>query len=119
MRDTVRLYTQGEDIFDRASGQTVPAPQMTLYEGKARVKTLAQATGEDRQAGDREVQARDYEVHLPWATPLAAGVRVLPGARIQVLASADSRMVGVIFWVTAAQFAAQATAWRLNVEDRS
>lgn len=120
MRDTVRLYTQGEDTFDRTSGQTVPGPKTTLYEGKARVKQIAQSTGGDeKQAGDREVVLRSYEVHLPWDAPLPAGERLLSGARIEVLASRDARMVGVTLWVVTAQFGDQATAWRLSVEDRS
>lgn len=119
MRERVRLYTQGPDVFDRASGQTVPGPQMTLYEGIARVRQIAQATGEERQAGDREVVLREYEVHLPWDAQLQAVGRVLAGARVEVLTSRDVRMAGVVFWVSTVQFADQATAWRLSVEDRS
>lgn len=119
MRDTVRLYTQGPDVFDRATGNTVPGPQTDLYAGKARVKTIAAATGEDAQAGQREVLLREYEVSLPWSTPLPPGTRVLPGARIEVTASRDARMVGLTLWVLSAAFSDQSTAWRIRTEDRS
>jgi hypothetical protein len=119
MRDTVRLYVQGPDGFDRETGETVPGPQTTLYEGRARVKPSAQTAGEDVQAGDREVVLREYEVSLPWATVLPDGARVLPGARVEVLTSPDARMPGLTLWVTGAQFSDQATAWRLITEDRA
>ncbi|MEV6696228.1 DUF6093 family protein [Streptomyces sp. NPDC051453] len=119
MRDTVRLYTQGEDVFDRESGQTAPGPQSTLYQGPARIKGVAQSSGEDTQAGERELVLREYEVAVPWATTLPQGARLLPGARIEVLSSLDPRMAGLVLWVTGAKFADQATAWRISVEDRS
>ncbi|NUS29814.1 MAG: hypothetical protein HOV92_37125 [Streptomyces sp.] len=119
MRDTVRLYSQADDVFDRASGTTVPGAKTTLYEGKARVKPIAQASGEDTQAAEREVRLLEYEVSVPWGSPLPSGVRVLPGMQIEVLASPDTRMVGQILWVTGAHFGDQATAWRITTEDRS
>lgn len=118
MRDTVRLYRQDPDTFDRSTGNTVPGQQHDLYMGKGQVKPVAQA-GEDTQAADREVRLLEYEVSLPWATPLPAGTRVLPGARIEVTASPDARMVGLVLWVTGTQFGDQATAWRISTEDRS
>lgn len=119
MRDTVRLYVQADGVFDRTTGTTVPGAQTTLYTGMARVKPLAQASGQDTQAGEREVRLLDYEVHLPWDAPLPDGVRVLPGMRIEVTASRDARMVGLVLWVTGAAFVDQATAWRIKTEDRS
>ncbi|MFJ2259476.1 DUF6093 family protein [Streptomyces sp. NPDC087844] len=119
MRDTVRLYSQGPDVFDRTSGNTVPGPQTTLYEGMGRVKSVAQASGEDTQAAEREVRLLEYEVSLPWDAPLAQGSRVLPGMRLKVTASPDARMVGIVLWVTSSQFGDQATAWRVMTEDRS
>lgn len=119
MRDTVRLYTQGPDVFDRTTGTTVPGPQTTLYAGKARIKTIAAATGQDTEAGEREIVLREYEVSLPWSTPLPPGTRILPGARIEVTASPDARMTGLVLWVTGASFSDQSTAWRIRVEDRS
>lgn len=119
MRDAIRLYEQGPDVFDRTTGTTAPGPQTTLYEGIARVKPVAQASGEDTQAGEREVRLLEYEVSLPWDTPLPAGVRVLPGQRIKVTGSRDARMVGLVLWVTGAQYGDQATAWRISTEDRS
>jgi hypothetical protein len=119
MRDTVRMYTQGDDVFDRVAGSTVPGVQSTLYTGKARVKAIAASTGQETEAGEREVVLREYEVSLPWATPLTGGTRVLPGTRIQVTASPDAHMVGFILWVTGATFSDQATAWRIRTEDRS
>ncbi|MGW1813284.1 DUF6093 family protein [Streptomyces sp. NPDC002125] len=119
MLDTVRLYTQGEDVFDRESGTTVPGPVTVLYEGRARVKPVSQSTGEDTQAGEREVVLREFEVILPWATGLPSGTRLLAGARVEVLASEDQRMTGLVLWVASSQFSGQATGWRISTEDRS
>lgn len=119
MRDTVRLYSQADDTFDRTTGNTVPGAQTTRYTGVGRVKSVAQASGEDVQASDREVRLLEYVVELPWDAPLPDGVRVLPGMRIEVTDSRDARMVGLILWVTGAQFGDQATAWRIKTEDRS
>ncbi|MFJ8154813.1 DUF6093 family protein [Streptomyces sp. NPDC094468] len=119
MTDAVRLYEQAEDTFDRTTGTTVPGVQTTLYAGRARVKPVAQASGEDVQASDREVRLLEYTVELPWSTPLPPGTRLLPGMRIEVTASPDARMVGLILWVTGSQFGGQSTAWRISTEDRS
>jgi hypothetical protein len=119
MRETVRLYRQDPDTFDRATGTTVPGQQHDLYAGKGQVKPIAQASGEDTQAADRKVRLLEYEVSLPWSTQLPDGVRVLPGMRIEVTASPDARMVGLVLWVTGTQFGDQATAWRISTEDRS
>lgn len=119
MRDTVRLYTQDPGTFDRSSGTTTPGEKHPFYEGKARVKPIAQASGEDVQASDREVRLLEYQVSLPATTQLPSDFRVLPGMQAEVLASPDVRMVGLVLWVTGAQFGDQATAWRLTVEDRS
>jgi hypothetical protein len=119
MRDTVRLYTQAADSFDRDTGGTVPGAQTTLYTGKARVKAIAASTGQETEAGEREVVLREYEVSLPWAAPLPNGTRLLPGARIEVTASLDARMTGLVLWVTGGTFSDQSTAWRIRTEDRS
>ncbi|MFJ5973515.1 DUF6093 family protein [Streptomyces sp. NPDC093060] len=119
MRDTVRLYSQAPDSFNRATGQTASGAQTTLYSGKARVKAIAASTGRETEAGEREIVLREYEVHLPWSTALPGGLRVLPGMRIEVTASPDARMVGLILWVTGATFSDQSTAWRIRTEDRS
>jgi len=119
MRDTVRLYSQAADVFDRTTGNTVPGAQTDLYAGKARVKAIAASTGEEAEAGERELVLREYEVQLPWATSLPPGVRVLPGMRIEVSASPDARMVGLVLWVTGTSFSDQSTAWRIRSEDRS
>lgn len=119
MRDTVRLYAQAPDSFDRATGTTVPGAKTTLYEGAGRVKPIAQASGEDTQAADRNIELLEYQVSLPWDTVLPAGTRVLPGMRVEVVTSEDARMTGLVLWVIGAQFGAQATAWRLSTEDRS
>ncbi len=119
MRDTVRLYAQAPDTFDRTTGTTVPGIQTTLYEGAGRVKPIAQAAGEETQAAEREVRLLEYEVSLPWETPLSEGTRVVPGLRLEVASSPDARMAGLVLWVLGAQFSDQATAWRLIAEDRS
>lgn len=118
MRDQVRIYKQDADTFDRDSGNNVPGQQHDLYEGKGQVKPVAQA-GQDTEAGERQVRLLEYEVSVPWSTPLPSGTRLLPGDRVEVLASRDARMVGLVLWVTGAQFGDQATAWRITTEDRS
>jgi hypothetical protein len=119
MRDSVRLYSQAADTFDRATGNTVPGAQTDLYLGKARVKAIAASTGEEAEAAEREIVLREYEVQLPWSTPLPDGSRLLPGMRVEVTSSPDSRMGGLILWVTGAAFSDQSTAWRIRTEDRS
>ncbi|MFF1547153.1 DUF6093 family protein [Streptomyces sp. NPDC058291] len=119
MRDTVRLYAQAADGFDRTTGTTVPGAQTDLYAGKARVKAIAASTGQEAEAAEREIVLREYEVQLPWATPLPEGARVLPGMRIEVVSSPDARMSGLVLWVTGAVFSDQTTAWRIRTEDRS
>lgn len=119
MRDEVRLYRQDPDTFDRDSGNTVPGEKHPIYEGPARIKPIAQAAGEDVQAGDREVRLLEYQVSLPAGVQLEPGTRVLPGMQIEVLYSPDTRMVGLILWVTGANYGDQTTAWRLITEDRS
>jgi hypothetical protein len=119
MRDTVRLYAQAPDTFDRTTGNTIPGAQMALYTGKARVKAIAASTGEEAEAGEREIVLREYEVQLPWSATLPDGTRVLAGMRIEVTASPDARMPGLVLWVTGAVFSDQATAWRIRTEDRS
>lgn len=118
MRETVRIYKQAPDVFDRTSGNTVPGARTTVYEGPGRVKGIAASTGDETEAADREVVQREYTVSVPWATVLP-GVRVLPGDRIEVLASPDPRMAGLVLWATGQQFSSTATAWRVGAEDRS
>jgi Family of unknown function (DUF6093) len=118
MRDTVRLYSQAPDVFDRTTGTTTPGAVTVLYEGPARVKAVA-AAGQDTQAGEREVRLHEFQVSLPWSAPLSPGTRVLPGMRVEVTASPDARMTGLTLWVTGVQFGDQATAWRITTEDRS
>lgn len=120
MTDTVRLYRQGEDVFDRTTGQTVPGPQTTIYgPGKARVKPSALSTAEQVQAGEREQLLSRYEVALPWSTVPEGGLQPRAGDLVEVTASPDARLVGMLLWVVVAQFGATATAWRLQVEDRT
>lgn len=119
MRDEVRVYSQDPDIFDRGSGTTTPGEKTVIYKGKGRVKPIAQAAGEDVQAGDREVRLLEYQVLLPASIELAPGTRVLPGMQVEVLYSPDTRMVGLVLFITGANFGDQTTAWRLITEDRS
>lgn len=119
MRDEVRLYQQDPGVFDRDTGTAVPGAKHVLYEGMARIKPIAQAAGEDVQAGDREVRLLEYQVSLPTSVQLPPGTRILPGMQVEVLASPDARMVGLVLWVTGANFGDQTTAWRLITEDRS
>jgi hypothetical protein len=119
MRDTVRLYSQDPGVFDRATGTTTPGEKTPIYEGMARVKPIAQAAGQDVQASDREVRLLEYQVALPATVQMTEGTRVLPGMQVEVLGSPDLRMVGLVLWVTGANYGDQATAWRLITEDRS
>ncbi|MEU7384016.1 DUF6093 family protein [Streptomyces sp. NPDC042207] len=119
MRETVRLFTHEPDGFDRAAGRTVPGARTVLYEGRARVKRVMQAAGDHVSAAERRVSLRDYEVHLPWSTPLPPDVLVMPGFQVEVLESQDARMVGLILWVIGVAYSDQASAWRLSTEDRS
>jgi hypothetical protein len=121
MTDTVRLYRQGPDAFDRDTGETVPGPKTTIYGPAAgRVKPSALSAAEDVQAAEREVLLTRYEVALPWsAVPQGGITRPLPGDLVEVVDSADGRLTGLTLWVVVAQFSATATAWRLQTEDRS
>jgi hypothetical protein len=121
MTDTVRLYRQGPDVFDRDTGETVPGPETTIYGPAAgRVKPSTLSTAEDVQAAEREVLIARYEVALPWSAALPQGVaRPLPGDLIEVVDSGDTRLAGLTLWVVLAQYSATATAWRLQTEDRS
>ncbi|MFJ2174333.1 DUF6093 family protein [Streptomyces sp. NPDC087851] len=117
-RETIRLYRPGEDGFDWESGTDTPDPGTALYDGRARVKPSAQSKGEEVNAGERNVTLREFTVSLPWSTPPTV-VRPVPGDVIDVVASHDTRMVGLRLWVTGVQFSSTATAWRISAEDRS
>ncbi len=119
MSDRVRLFRPGAETFDRETGATVPGVPLVLYEGMARVRPVAQASGTEEQAGEREVRLLDYEVALPFATELPAGERVAPGDQVEVLASQDPRMPGLTLWVTGAEVSGTASAWRIRTEDRT
>lgn len=119
MVDTLRLVRPGAPVFDRDTGAEVPGPVTTLYEGPGRVRAMTQATGQQVQAGEREVVLRGYEVALPWSAPVLGGGRVVPGDVVAVDGSPDARLVGLQLWVTSVQYGATATAWRLSAEDRS
>lgn len=118
MRETVTLYRPGEAVFDRATGLIVPGPpEVVFYTGPARVK-VAQLAAEELQAGEQEVQMRQYRVSLPFSTTLPAGLRPDPGDLIDVTASPDPRMAGLRLWLVGIQYSSTATAWRLIAEDR-
>lgn len=120
MTDTVRLYRQGPDVFDRDTGTTVPGPQTTIYgPAKGRVKPSTLSTAEQVQAAEREVLLARYEVALPWSAVPQGGIQPQAGDLVEVAASADARLAGLTLWVVVAQFSATATAWRIQVEDRS
>lgn len=119
MRDTVQLYSQDPDTFNRDTGTTTPGDKTLIYEGMARVKPVAQASGENVRAGERNLRLLEYVVELPARIPLDTGARVLPGMKVEVLGSLDVRMAGLVLWVTGAQYGDQVTAWRILTEDRS
>ncbi|MFD9124352.1 DUF6093 family protein [Kitasatospora sp. NPDC059571] len=118
MTDTVRLQRPGAPVYDAATGATEQADPRVLYSGPARVKPMVAHTM-GAEFGERAVVLRRYEVALPWsAMPLAAD-RVVAGDQVQVTASPDSRLTGLVLWVTSVGESSTATAWRLAVEDRS
>jgi hypothetical protein len=120
MTDTVRLYRQGEGVFDRDTGQAASGPQTTIYgPGPGRVKPASVRAAEQEQSADREVLLARYEVALPWSAIPQGVDRPLPGDLVEVVTSPDARLVGLTLWVTSSQFSATATAWRIQVEDRS
>lgn len=115
--EQIHLWLPGPDVFDRTTGQTIPGPPAAdYYTGQARVKPITAATGQDTEAGERNVTLRDFMVSLPWTTVSA---RPATGSLIEVLSSPDARMAGLQLWVTAVDFSATATAWRIRAEDRS
>lgn len=116
--DRIRIQRPTPGTFDQTTGADVPGIPLVLYEGTARVRPVALATGTEAQAGEREIRLRDYEVAVPWATSLPPGEVVQPGDEVHVLASADPRLPGTTLWVTGRQFSAMATAWRIYAEDR-
>lgn len=120
MRSTVRIWRPaGEGEFDWSSGTETPAAAVELYNGVARVKPFGRGVGTDVQAGEHALVLRAYVVSCPFAAAPPDGAQVLPGTQVTVLTSPDPRLVGRILWVTDQQFNAEATAWRINAEDRS
>ncbi|MFG3050325.1 DUF6093 family protein [Kitasatospora sp. NPDC048239] len=122
MLDTVRLVRPGTDVYDPVTGATAQPDARVLYGGpdggRARVKPN-DAMSEDVQAGQRAVVLRRYVVSLPWSAVPAGGERIVPGDRVDVVASPDARLVGLALWVTSVGESATATAWRISAEDRS
>lgn len=119
MQDTVRIWRPALPVFDWATGTETPGTPVELYTGRARVKPFGRGVGTGIQAGEREVILRDYVVAVPFASIPAGSERIRPGDQVQVTVSPDPRLVGRTLWVTDAQLNAQATAWRINAEDRS
>lgn len=120
MVDTISFYRPGEDIFDRATGQTVPGPPAVIFHtGRARVKP-AQLAVSQVQAGEQELMLRQYRITIPWSTVLpVSGERPRAGDVVDVTASPNARLVGLRLWVQSVQYSATATAWRIIAEERS
>ncbi|MFG3228114.1 DUF6093 family protein [Kitasatospora sp. NPDC048194] len=119
MVDTVRLVRPGTDVYDPVTGATTQPDARVLYgPGPGRVKpNVVQDHG--KEAGERQVVLRRYQVALPWsAMPLAVD-RVVAGDQVIVAASPDPRLAGMTLWVTSVEESSTATAWRLETEDRS
>ncbi|MEH0445428.1 DUF6093 family protein [Streptomyces sp. B21-102] len=117
-REEIHVWMPGPDVFDRVTGTTTPGPPAAdYYTGPARVKPIAAASGEEVEAGEREVSLHTFEISVPWATTVTE--RLLPGAVVDVLDSPDARMVGLRLWVTGSEFNSTASAWRIRAEDRS
>lgn len=117
MLDTVRIWRPGPPVFDWGTGAEMPGTPVELYAGIARVRPFGRGVGTGVEAGEREVVLRDYVVSVPFSTVPTGTIR--PGDQIQVTASSDPRMAARVLWVTDTQLNAQATAWRINAEDRS
>lgn len=118
MREAITVYRLGEPVFDRETGITVPGPPaVVFYEGAARVKVAQLAAGQV-QAGEQEVQLRQYRVSLPFDVELPPGERPEPGDVVDVASSPDPRMAGLRLWIVGVQYSSTATAWRLIAEDR-
>ncbi|QXE39265.1 hypothetical protein KQY30_20125 [Streptomyces sp. GMY02] len=117
MHDQVTIAWPGEDGFDWETGTDTRAPGTVLYEGRARIKSVAR-TGEEVEAGEQNVTLREFVVSVPWATPPPTQ-RIAPGAVVTVTVSRDARFVGLTLWVTGVEYGDAATAWRISAEDRS
>jgi hypothetical protein len=116
--DTVRIHRPGPPVFDQESGGETPGPDLVLYQGPARIKSVSLATGTQQQAGQEEIRLRDYEVAVPWTASVPAGEVIKPGDQIEVTAAADPRLTGTTLYVTGRQFGSLASAWRIYAEDR-
>jgi hypothetical protein len=116
--DLVRIHRPGPPVFDQESGGETPGPDLVLYEGPARVKSVSLATGTETQAGQEEIRLRDYEVAVPWTASVPAGEVIKPGDQVEVTAAADPRLTGAVLYVTGRQFGSLASAWRIYAEDR-
>lgn len=119
MQDTIRVWRPGPPVFDWSTGSETSGTPVELYSGPARVKPFGRGVGTGVQAGEREVILRDYVVALPFAAVPSNGETVRPGDQVLVTASPDPRLAGRTLWVTDSQLNGQATAWRINAEDRS
>lgn len=120
MRSTVRIWRpSGPGDFDWSTGTETPAEEVELYQGKARIKPFGRGLGSGVEAGERELVSLSYVVSCPFSAAPPEGSPVLPGTRITVLSSPDSRAAGSTLWVSDQQFNAEATAWRINAENRS
>ncbi|MGW6739721.1 DUF6093 family protein [Streptomyces sp. NPDC055025] len=117
MLDEITITWPGEDGFDWETGTDTPGSEVVLYEGRARIKSVAR-TGEEVEAGEQNVTLREFVVSVPWATPPPTQ-RIAPGAVVKVTASRDARFVGLTLWVTGVEYGDAATAWRISAEDRS
>ena len=115
--DTVRIHRPGPPVFDQTTGEETPGADLVLYEGPARVKSLAR-TDTEVQAGQEELRLRDYEVAVPWSASVPAGEVIRPGDQILITAAADQRLSGSTLWVTGRQFGSLTSAWRIYAEDR-
>lgn len=119
MRDQVRVWRPGPEVFNRSTGVSTPGAPLELYSGRARVKPFGRGASTGAQAGEREIVLREFVVSLPFSAALPAGQMLLPGDQIEVVAAEDPRMAGRTLWATAQQLNSQATAWRIGAEDRS
>lgn len=118
MKDRIRIHRPRLSTFDQSTGTDTPGPDLVLYDGRARVKPVAQATGTEVQAGEQELRLRDYEVAVPWSSTVPPNQVIRPGDQVLLLAAEDPRLTDATLWVTGRQFSSTATAWRIYAEDR-
>jgi hypothetical protein len=100
MTATVTLTIPGtaEGGWDPVNGPTPPAPDVPLWDGRARVQAVRAANASTVDAAGQAIVGRTYKIALPWTAPIAK-----PGVLIDVTAPPpeDQSLAGRRFIVAA------------------